>query len=308
MSDTVRHGLSFARRLAVLLALIALAAGCAGPGGSAGATSGLSNPPSATPAPTTGGFGTIEHPTGASDVILRFEQGGGFVAPSFLVTLAPIFTLYGDGTVIFRNPATEGPPAVGTVERFAPFRTAKLSEDQVQATLAMAIGLGGLGTARPNYGNDQVADASTATFTLDAGGLRKTVSVYALGIDVPGQPDALPRAAFGRLAARLSDFDQGGTVATQVWTPDRYRGILADGQPGDPAARPWPWPAIKPADFLAPTEASGPGFPTRVMNVDDIKALGIDGYEGGLQGAILAGPDGKTYAFSLRPMLPDDPF
>lgn len=304
MSDTVRPRRSPAHRSALLLALVVVVAGCSSsaPSGS----SGPSNPPIATPSPTTGGFGRIEHATGPTDVLLRFEQGGGFVPAEFLVTLAPIFTLYGDGTVIFRNPATEGPAPVGTVGRFAPFRTAKLSEDQIQATLEMAIGLGGLGTARPNYDNDHVADASTATFTLDAGGVSKTVSVYALGIDVPGGPDALPRAAFGRLAARLSDFDQGGTVVTQPWAPDRYRGILTEGQPGGAAPKPWPWPGIKPADFAAPGDASGPGFPTRVMTVDDVQALGVDGYEGGLQGAILTGPDAKTYTLSLRPLFPDE--
>ena len=308
MSDTVRRAAPVTCRMGVLLVLAVVVAACAGlvPNGSLAPTSGPSNPASATPAPTTGGFGRIEHATGATDVILRFEQGGGFVPAEFLVTLAPIFTLYGDGTVIFRNPATESPPAVGTVGRFAPFRTARLSEDQVQATLEMAIGVGGLGTARPNYDNDHVADASTATFTLDAGGLQKTVSVYALGIDVPGGPDTLPRAAFGRLATRLSDFDQGGTMATQVWVPDRYRGVLTEGQPGGPGARPWPWSGIAPAEFVTPGDASGPNFPTRVLTVHDVKALGIDGYEGGLQGAVLTGPDAKTYSFSLRPLLPDD--
>jgi hypothetical protein len=64
-----------------------------------------------------------------------------------------------------------------------PFRTAKLSEEQIQETLKMAIGQGGLGSARLEYGNNMVADAGTTTFAIDAGGLKKTVSVYALGID-----------------------------------------------------------------------------------------------------------------------------
>ena len=40
-------------------------------------------------------------------MILRYEEGGGFMMAGFIATQAPIFTLYGDGTVIFRNPALE---------------------------------------------------------------------------------------------------------------------------------------------------------------------------------------------------------
>ena len=54
--------------------------------------------------PTRPAFGAIEHPTGPTDVVLRYEEGGGFVMPAFLATQAPHFTLYGDGTIVFRNP------------------------------------------------------------------------------------------------------------------------------------------------------------------------------------------------------------
>ena len=125
------------------LVLIVVACASAAPSGSARP----SNPPSAgsssAPSPSNGGVGAIEHATGATDVVLRLEEGGGFVAPSFLATRVPIFTLYGDGTIIFRNPMKEGPPPVGDIFRFGPFRTARLTEDQVQATLLRAIDEGG---------------------------------------------------------------------------------------------------------------------------------------------------------------------
>ena len=45
----------------------------------------------------------IEHPTGANDIVLRMEQGGGFVPFELRsITQSPQFTLYGDGTVIFQ--------------------------------------------------------------------------------------------------------------------------------------------------------------------------------------------------------------
>ena len=50
--------------------------------------------------------------------------------------------------------------------------------------------------AREEYRYDMIADASTATFTIDAAGGQKTVNVYALGIEDPAIPDAEARAAF----------------------------------------------------------------------------------------------------------------
>src|SRR3954464_9798964 len=129
-------------RPAALAAIVVLAVACTGvaPGASAPPSAA---PPSASPtaSPTAsssaspGAFGAIEHATGATDVLLRYDQGGGFVMPSFLASQAPIFTLYGDGTVIFRNLAKEGPPPIGNVFRQAAFRTAHLSEEQIQETL-----------------------------------------------------------------------------------------------------------------------------------------------------------------------------
>ena len=127
------------------------------------------------------------------------------------------------------QPATETPQPIGSVFRQNPLRTAKLSEDQIQEVLAYALGDGGLGTARANYENI-VSDASTAVFTVDAGGLKKAVSVYALGMDGPRRAGPAARAAFQRLADRLGDFDKGGTIATDVYQPKGYRGILEDGQ------------------------------------------------------------------------------
>ena len=200
-------------------------------------------------------------------MILRFEEGGGFVAPGFLASEAPIFTLYGDGTVVFRDPRKDPPPAIGAIHPFRPFQTAVLDGSQIQVLLAAAIEEGGLGTAKPAYTDDHIADAPTATFTLDAGGVRKTVSVYALGIDVAGQPDASPRAGFVKLAERLRGFDGDGAIATKVYEPDRYRGVLLEGGATDPAAKPWPWSDLTPADFVVPTDPNGPRLPTRILTV-----------------------------------------
>jgi hypothetical protein len=296
------------RTLVVALLVIVVAA-CGGSAASVAPTP--LPPPSGTPtdAPSdTPDLGAIDHPTGSTDVVLRFEQGGGFVMPAFLATQAPIFTLYGDGTMIFRNPTLDPLEPIGSINPMRPFRTARLSEEQIQTILTLALGEGGLGIARPNYPSDQISDAPTAVFTINAGGISKTVSIYALGIEVDGMPDGPARAAFARLADRLGNIDDGGAFATAEYSPERYRGILLEGQPGVPDARPWPWDDIAPADFVSNGDPNAFQLPARLMSPAVVEALGILPYQGGFQGLTLIGPaDGKVYSFSLRPLLRDEP-
>ena len=66
-----------------------------------------------------------------------------------------------------------------------------------------------------------VADAGTTTFDVHAGGVDKTVSVTALGMDTAGVPDGIARANFQQLAEHLADFDNGGSVTTDVYARPR---------------------------------------------------------------------------------------
>jgi hypothetical protein len=306
--DPARRGaMSTTLRTFSLAVLIVVLAGCTGgaTGGSPLASpgdSGAESSPLASP-----DFGSIDHPTGVTDVVLRFEEGGGFVMPAFLATQAPAFTLYGDGTIVFRNTAAEPLDPIGSVFPMPPFRTARLTEDQVQELLTFALGESGLGVARPEYGNDLIADASTAVFTIDAGGLKKSVSVYALGLDMEGMADGPARAAFAKLAERLQKIDAGGTIASEPYVPAQYRGVLLEGQPGVPDAKPWPWTEIAPADFVSNADPNAFQLPARVMSPEAVELLGITPFEGGFQGLTLIGPDdGRVYSFSLRPLLPDE--
>jgi hypothetical protein len=294
----------------LIISALVMVAGCSGAGGPA-ATGGPSTAPS--PAASGGPSATlpadaIDHPTGATHVILRYEEGGGFINPSFLLAQIPTFTLYGDGTIVFRNPALEAPPAEGSIAKMNPARTAKLSEEQVQALLKYALAEGGLGAARLKYDNNMVADASTATFTIDAGGVRKQVQVYALGMDVQGLADGVARAQFAKLAQRLTDFDNGGTIPTDVYAPKAYRGVLLEnGGVGVPGQKPWPWTDLAPADFTVDADPNGIQFPHHVLTSAQIDLLGVKAYEGGLQNVALTDPGkGKSYTLSVRPLLPDE--
>lgn len=289
-----------------MIALIACTSGGSSPSPSASGTPPSSSPESPASSPSPVDFGDVDHATGKTDVVLRYEEGGGFVMPAFLAIEAPIFTLYGDGTIIFRDPFGDPPAAQGSVMPLNPFRIAKLSEEQIQETLKLALGEGGLAIAKPVYENNQVADASTTVFTIDAGGIKKTVSIYALGLEVQGAADAPARAAFARLAERLRDFDQGGTIATDLYEPTAYRGVLMDGF-DDPNRIDWPWTDIAPSDFVFPADPNAFQRADRVMTPDEVAALGLEEIEGGFQGLTLVAPDeAKVYSFALRPLLPDE--
>jgi hypothetical protein len=251
----------------------------------------------------------VEHPTGTTDVILRYSEEGGFVMASFAATRVPVFTLYGDGTVVFQQYSEEFPqPLANGATPGLPLRTAKLDESQIQELLQFALRDGGLAAARESYENQMVADAGTAVFTLDAAGLKKTVSVYALGLDLqdPNAPDALPRAAFMKLAERLRDFDRGGSIPTDVFVPAAYRGLLfeAGGVQGvAPVA--WPWSDLKVTDFV--TDPNG-GFPQAKLSPAQVKAVGVPDElaPGGIRDLYVSGPDGKLYSFAIRPLLPGE--
>ena len=224
------------------------------------------------------------------------------MAPGFLVTEGPSFSLYGDGTVIFRDSSAVPAEAIGNVSPGIPYQIVRLTEEQVQALLEFAIGPGGLGIARAQY-QLAVADFPTATFTLVAAGTRKTVSVNGLGSDADTGADAAVLAELQALKLRLTGF-AGDVVGEQPWSPDRFRGILSDDSFNPPAA--WPWPAISPVDFVKGAGPNDPFFPIRTMTPAEVAALGVPGLEGGAQGFTFLGPDGKAYEFRLRPLLPDE--
>jgi hypothetical protein len=304
--------MSMMSRSAALAALVVVLAACAGsaasgaPSGSPGASP-ASDPPTTAPSSTPSTVGAIEHKTGPTDVILRYDEGGGFVMPAYTAAQAPAFTLFGDGTLIFRPTQVEPLPTIGSVEPFRPFRTAKMSEDRMQDLLDYALNEGGLGAARAEYTDMMVSDASTAVFTVNAGGLAKTVSVYALGFEAPEVPDLAIRQVLATLRKHLLDIDQGGTIKTDMYAPQRYRGILLEGQPGAADQKAWPWPEVKPAEFVSNGDPNAMPLPARVMTPAEIEGLGIKPFEGGLIGLPLAGPgDGKFYTLSVRPLLPDD--
>ncbi len=278
---------------------------------SVGATVTPSRSPADSPAPSpsasTGGT-IVDHATGATDLVLRMETGGGFVAMNTIATQAPSFSLYGDGTLIARDDTAPWPdPGPDGLARSLPFFQVKLDKDQVQDLLRYALGEGGLGVARPDYVAGGVADAPSTYFTVKAGGLDKTVEVNALGFDTENGPDAAIRKAFEALADRLRAIAAGLPATAEPYVVERWRGVLMEAGMG-PAAAPvaWPWDDLTPADFKQ-ADPNGVAFASRVLTAEEVAALELGDVAGGIQNVPLLGPDGRTgYTLALRPLFPDE--
>ena len=269
------------------------------PGSSGSPTSGPSAGPTAGPsaAPTTG---AIAHPMGARDIVLRLEESGGFVAIESSATYTPSFTLYGDGTVIWRDNQAPPPESSDNLMRVTALNVAKLDEASIQALLEEAIGPGGLGAATGPYNEMGGADIPSTIFTIDAGDLRepKRVEVIGMSPEVHPQNAQVITALIG-LAEKLRTFQT--LVDEQPYVPPAWRGVL---MPTDQAFAPvvdWPWTDLTPKDFGGDNEF----FRVNDLTPEQVAEIGIKNLAGGVSGFVLQ--DGEDlYNFAVRPLLPDE--
>ena len=320
---SVRRRLSRPQPFHIIL-LGALLAGCSAPGGL-----GASPAPTDTPAPTRSEQpigsqsskpstspttvptdGVLVHPAGATDVVLRMFWGGGFVPPQITVSDVPQFTLFGDGTAVFK-PLT---PIEGTPfnQPLPPMLTVKLTEDEVQTLLEFALNDGHLAVAKESYTDPMIADAGSTTFSIDAGGYDKTVNVYALMESTSSGPETEDRNAMFKLQDRLNNFATealGGNV--KPYDPSAYRVTLFDQGYGQPNVEPipWPWTDVTLGDFVKGDEAA---WPMMVMTRDQVGKLTIVP-NGGQTGIFVMAPDtsgaatdGVPVELVVRPLLPDE--
>jgi len=248
----------------------------------------------------------IAHPTGAKDIVLRYDSAGGFVPPEFLAARVPFFTLYGDGRIVFVRSNAE--PTGGDIGVGQPIRTAVLTEEQIQSLLQFALTDGGLAAARESYMNPMIADAPTAVFTVNADNDSKTVSAMGLGIDPPPGPDAQVLQRLNGLAERLRDFDQGGAIASDPYQAAAYRGVITDatGVQAVPV-RAWPWPDVKATEFAFPNDPNALQQATAVLTPEQVASLNVEGASNGITGGIWVRDEAKKlYSLVIRPLLPDE--
>lgn len=255
-----------------------------------------------------GEIGTIDHPTGCTDIVLRVDSWGGFVPVEVSLTQLPVFTLYGNNTAVFLPQPKDG-MFPGPGQPMTPLGTATLTPAQVDALLTFAMGPGGLANAAEQYINPLIADAPTTVFTVDAGGVQKQVSVQALGFEDPSNPspDDEIRAQLQSLYDLLDSFEEqaGNVESMDLYQPTAYRGMLTQVWEGSTdVAIAWPWDDVTLEDFVGPADnvaRYAELTPEQVAAVTDVPS-------GGITNIRVTAPDGSDWYLSVRPLLPDESF
>jgi hypothetical protein len=263
---------------------------------------------SISPSPSMGG--NIGHPSGARDLVLRYETTGGFVPREALLGRYPTVSVYGDGTVI-----TEGPQiAIYPGPALPNLIATKLTETGLQRLLAFAAQAGLLG---PDAQFDAIgiADAGTAQFTVVAEGTRHTISAYALNESQDrglAPAVAAQRARLRALVSRLNDL-RGALGAGEVGAeaPYRFTAVRLFVQPAVPPTdgliQPViAWPLAIPLTTFGESAQPGDGAALRcgVVSGADLEVL-----RPLLMRANQGSPwrsGGHNFSLTIRVLLPDE--
>ena len=246
----------------------------------------------------------IAYPTGAADVVLQVETGGGFVMPTYALTAFPSFSLFGDGRLVSVGPQIEIYPAPALPSLWQQ----QLTPEGVAALLAEA--------ERAGVFDDPVlddfcgvADVGTTTIVAVADGVRHTASVYALGMDTAMcQDDVAARERLAAFVVRLVDLSW--LPAGSVGEPEPYDfdAIAIVAEPygeGDPTLpqQEVSWPlATSPGAFAEIGE--GLGLRCGTVSGDDLATLRPLLEQSNQRTPWTA--EGETYLLTLRPLLPDE--
>lgn len=252
---------------------------------------------------------SIVHGTGPGDLVLRWGYEGGFTPPEFQLTNLPSFSLYGDGTVVRPGPQIEiyPGPALPALESFV------VEPAGVQAIVEAAFdaGLDTVGDLT-DLGSVGIADAADTVFTIRAGGVDRTVRIYALselGAQPPGMDDDEFRArealiAFVERLSSLEDWLPEGTVgAGRPFDPDGSRVYISEyrGEPELPQ-REVGWPLSTPLADAG--DDAGAGFRCLAVTADDWSRIRMVAQTANQQTPWVSGD--QRYALAFRPLLPDE--
>jgi hypothetical protein len=289
----------------LMLALSLLAAACGGIGDDDGGPG------------SGGGDGgddpTIDHPTGADELILRLEQGGGFVPVEYNLRNFPGVSIYGDGRMIVQGPVIEIYPGPALPN----LQVTRLTEDAIQAILAEAEAAGLLGPDA-SYDYPCVTDLPTTTFSVNADGATHTTSAYALGFADGGMSTGQCEGVDVAAREELLDFSTKlGHV--RGWLP---AGSFSDEEPFAPSAlrvyvtkyRGAGEPELEQPEVVWPLDTALDRFGEPDVNLQDYRCGVVEGQDldallPEAQAANERTPwvsGGATYGLVFRPLLPDE--
>jgi hypothetical protein len=289
---------------ATVLSLGLLAGACANASGDSPGDGGTGGTGSTGP---TGSTGTTT-PTGSDPVVLRIEQGGGFVPVQYNLTRMPMLTLYGDGLYISPGPQIEiypGPALPALAQQ-------RLTPEAVQLLIQAAIDAGL--DSDHSYTTMMVSDAPTTTFTLTVDGQTRTTDVYALDFDMDGakgmtKDEEQARndlAAFQAKATDLSWLPSGSVTDEGMYEPSSLRIFSGPYQPDENLQQsPIAWPLTPGlAEFGDSAENAIGGMRCGTVAADAAATL-LPLAEQANQLTPWTS-DGERYGLWFRPLLPDE--
>jgi hypothetical protein len=161
-----------------------------------------------------GDGGTIDHTTGRDEVLVKISNEGGFVPLEWTYTNLPIFSLYGDGTLVLPGPQIElyPGPALPAISR------RQIDEAGIQAILQEALATTeDIPADLDDLGFAGIADASTTVIRVSAAGVDRTIRAYALG-ELTERPDGMPEREYRARRELLELVTQ--LSALEPWLPD----------------------------------------------------------------------------------------
>jgi len=250
----------------------------------------------------------IPHPSGADDLVLRIDVGGGFVPIEYNLAAVPGMSIYGDGRMILQGPVMEIYPGPALPN----FLVTRLSEDAVQAILAAARDAG-LMDGDATYDFPCVTDLPTTTFTVVAEGRANVVSAYALGFDEgAGACEGVDTEARSALAAFQGAFGDlkslvpEGSIGPEepyVSTEMRVFVLPYRGEAELPQ-QPVEWPVAGSLETFGEPIDVPEGARCGVVSAEDL--AGVLGAAATANQLTPWTSDGVEHQLIFRPLLPDE--
>jgi hypothetical protein len=257
-----------------------------------------------------GDGGGIDHATSPDHVLVRVSYEGGFVPLEWTFTNFPFYSLYGDGTLVLPGAQIEiypGPALPAMSSRH-------VTEAGIQAIVEEAIAaLEDVPADLDDLGSMSIADAATTVITVSAGGVDRTIRVYALG-ELTERPDGMPAREYDA-RVRLQELVAMLTGSGE-WLPEDSLGPESSYE--SPAARLFVGP-YRPAEDLAqepvpwPLDGALAGFGKPAMG-GDYRCGVVEGadWDAVLEAATSANTltpwtdAGERYSILFRPLLPGE--
>jgi hypothetical protein len=252
-------------------------------------------PDTTTPDTTAPDTGTIEHPVGADEIVLRIAYEGGFVPQEVAFLNLPTLLVTGDGRLIVQGPMIEIYP--GPLLPNLQVRT--ISEAGIQQLLDLAAEHGLL-TERDYTDPTNIADAPDTVVEISANGETYRHQAYALGLSGDGtESDELRQALADFVAEATGDWLYGENPELgpeRAYTSDSYmiRALEVGDYEGDIEPTVVDWPADASVRLADATECA------------EVPAAEVDSLFADATQLTFFAEDGITYQIAAKPQLPGD--